>query len=123
VKLKITIDQKHYEVDVEVLEGEEPEQAAPMPGSTVVPAAPPPLAPSPTASMNGDKAVRSPIAGVVVKIPTSEGQQIQPNDTLIVLEAMKMETNIASPLAGRIKKIHAAQGEPVQSGQVLVEFE
>ena len=39
------------------------------------------------------------------------GQQIQSGDTLLVLEAMKMETNITAPGAGKIKKINVAQGD------------
>jgi methylmalonyl-CoA carboxyltransferase small subunit len=58
-----------------------------------------------------------------VKIPAQEGQQIQPNDTLIILEAMKMETAIASSLGGKVKKILVSPGDAVQSGQVVVEFE
>jgi methylmalonyl-CoA carboxyltransferase small subunit len=69
------------------------------------------------------KVCRSPIAGVVVRINAQPGQQIQTNDPLIVLEAMKMETNITSPVTGKVKQIKTAVGDAVQTGQVLVEFE
>jgi biotin carboxyl carrier protein len=59
----------------------------------------------------------------VVRVNAQVGQQIQANDPLLVLEAMKMETNITSPVAGKIKAIKAGVGEGVQVGQVLVEFE
>ena len=58
-----------------------------------------------------------------MKLNTQPGQAIQTGDTLLVLEAMKMETNITAPVSGKISKINVAQGEGVQSGQVLVEFE
>jgi biotin carboxyl carrier protein len=51
------------------------------------------------------------------------GQAIQPNDELMVLEAMKMETTITSPVAGKIARVNAAVGDSVQGGQVVVEFE
>ncbi|MGC9998895.1 MAG: biotin/lipoyl-containing protein, partial [Bryobacteraceae bacterium] len=85
-----------------------------------------PAASSPAArdaNVNEDKVCRSPINGIVVKIAAQAGQQIQPGDTLIVLEAMKMETNITAPVAGKISKVNVKAGDPVQSGLVLVEFE
>ena len=69
------------------------------------------------------KVCRSPIAGVVVRINAQAGQQIQVNDPLLVLEAMKMETNITSPVSGKIKAVKAGVGEGVKTGQVVVEFE
>lgn len=128
VKLKITVDNKVYEVEVEAAA---PEVAPPMgylynPGAVRVPAAAPP--PRPTAPVSSgpvdeDKVCRSPISGIVVKVNTQPGQEIHTGDTLLVLEAMKMETNITAPVSGKISKINVAQGEGVQSGQVLVEFE
>jgi methylmalonyl-CoA carboxyltransferase small subunit len=41
----------------------------------------------------------------------------------MVLEAMKMETNITAPIAGRVAALRVAQGDNVQSGQVVVAFE
>ena len=51
------------------------------------------------------------------------GQQIQPDDLLLVVEAMKMETNVTAPLAGTVKNIRVKPGDAVKVGQVLVEFE
>jgi methylmalonyl-CoA carboxyltransferase 1.3S subunit len=127
VKLKITIDQKSYEVDVEAAE---PETApGPVRGYAVEPApvrlsaaaAPQPAKPETVA--NEDKVCRSPIAGIVVRVAAQPGQRIQPGDILIVLEAMKMETNITAPMAGKLSEIRVKQGDSVQSGQVVAEFE
>jgi methylmalonyl-CoA carboxyltransferase small subunit len=127
LKLKLTVDGKLYEVDVEVAEPEQPHptyippagQARSASGSS-----------APAAAKSGDagnvdenKVCRSPIAGVVVKVPVKVGQEIQPNDILMVLEAMKMETQITAPIAGKVAKVNAAVGDSVQSKQVLVEFE
>jgi methylmalonyl-CoA carboxyltransferase small subunit len=131
VKLAITVDGKTYEVDVEVVEDDRgpanPGYMAYHPAAqTRVPSAPPPpppLAAPPATNVAEDKVCRSPVAGVVVRVNAQPGQQIQANDPLLVLEAMKMETSITSPLSGKIKVINAAVGEGVQVGQVLVEFE
>jgi biotin carboxyl carrier protein len=129
LKLRITIDGKAYDVDVEVSE-EEARPARPYYRArpTAVSAPPPPAF---TGSAGGaavavadeSKVVRAPVTGVVVRVSAHAGQQIQVNDPLLVLEAMKMETNITSPVAGKVKAVHAAAGAGVQSGQVLVEFE
>jgi biotin carboxyl carrier protein len=127
VKLKITVDGKVYEVDVEVSEPEPYRPGyVPPAAQTRVPAAP--TAPAPTQSGPapvGDesKICRSPIAGVVVRVSAQVGQAIQANDVLLVLEAMKMETVITSPIAGKVKQVTAKVGDGVQAGQVLVEFE
>jgi len=73
--------------------------------------------------VNEDKVCRSPISGIVVKVSAQEGQAIQTGDTILVLEAMKMETNITAPVAGKISKINVNPGDSVQAGLVLVEFE
>jgi methylmalonyl-CoA carboxyltransferase small subunit len=130
LKLKITVDGKLYEVDVEVFE---PEQApigyyAPS-GHARVPAAAPVAAPLPAAGKAGapvadeSKVCRSPFSGTVSKVSAQPGQTIQVNDVLLVLEAMKMETVITAPIAGKVAKINFNVGDAVQQGQVLVEFE
>ena len=74
-------------------------------------------------STAGDKVCRSPMVGIIVRVNTQEGQNVQKDDPLLVLEAMKMETTITSPQTAKVKSILVAAGESVQSGQVLVEFE
>ena len=131
MKLKITIDGKAYEVDVEVAEEDRGPSLGPVPYYPAAPAAvpsvpapPPPTgAAAPSAAVDEDKVCRSPIAGIVVRVNAQVGQQIKINDPLLVLEAMKMETNITAPVEGKIKAINAKVGDAVQTGQVLVEFE
>lgn len=129
MKLKITVDGKQYEVEVDVYEPEAiaPGYLPPMGPQARVPAAAPPTLPSrsPKASPVADEAkvCRSPLAGVVSKVDVQVGQSIQVNDMLLVLEAMKMETVITAPVAGKIAKINAKVGDAVQQGEVLVEFE
>jgi methylmalonyl-CoA carboxyltransferase small subunit len=133
LKLNIAIDGKAYEVDVEVPEQEMAPRAYPSyisptsPTTTVIPSVAPALDVPKSAGADTvadeSKVCRSPIAGVVIRVNCQEGQKLQPNDILIVLEAMKMETNVTAPLAGKVKSIKVDPGDPVQGGQVLVELE
>ena len=114
-------------MDVEVPNESEPRAyGGYMPSYTPPPAlAPPPVTtvPSTATPTNGDRVCRSPMAGVVFKINVQVGQQIQTDDVLMVLEAMKMETNVTSPLTGQVASIEVAVGDAVQVDQVVVRFE
>ncbi len=133
MKLKISVDGKAYEVEVEVPEEENGRSLGGYvppyaPGAGVTFAAPTHAAPAAPkqngeAAANEDKVCRSPIAGIVIKVNIQQGQQIQANDLMMVLEAMKMETNVTAPVAGKVKKINVNAGDGVQLGQILVEFE
>lgn len=132
MKLKITVEGKTYEVEVEIEEGE---HASPGAGHAPVPrhrpvAQRPPAAssasPSPGAAaspVSEEKVCRSPILGTVVKILVNPGDTVQADQPLLVLEAMKMETSIASPVAGTVKRVLPAVGDSVKQGDILVEFE
>ncbi|HRX78409.1 MAG TPA: acetyl-CoA carboxylase biotin carboxyl carrier protein subunit [Pirellulaceae bacterium] len=127
MKLKLTVDGKLYEVDVEVAEPEQPHPSYVPPAgqarreTSSGPA--PPVRSTGEKVADESKVCRSPISGVVVKAPVQVGQQIQVNDILLVLEAMKMETQITAPIAGKIAKINANVGDSVQAKQVLIELE
>jgi 3-methylcrotonyl-CoA carboxylase alpha subunit len=71
----------------------------------------------------GDTTVMAPMPATVVSIHTSPGQPVKEGDTLIVLEAMKMELPIRAPRSGVVKAVHCAQGELVQPGINLLEIE
>jgi methylmalonyl-CoA carboxyltransferase small subunit len=131
MKLNITIDGKTYEVEVDAAETESPAALSPnLSGLNVgsaplrVPAGAAPVAPpADSKPVNEEKVCRSPVSGIVVRVAAQVGQSLQPGDILLVLEAMKMETNITAPSAGKIAAIRVNQGDSVQAGQVVVEFE
>ena len=54
--------------------------------------------------MNEEKVCRSPVSGIVVRVAAQVGQTLQTGDMLLVLEAMKMETNITAPAAGQDRR-------------------
>src|ERR1700683_2655317 len=107
MKLNITIDGKTYEVDVEVAEPETPGAPRNVSGVNLGPA--PPKGPD-APPVNDEKVCRSPVSGIVVRVAAQVGQSLQPGDILVVLEAMKMETNITAPKAGKIAAIRVNQG-------------
>ena len=129
MKLNITIDGKTYEVDVEVAEPEAPGGPQSVSGFHIasaplrVPAGAAPAPPPVESNVNESKVCRSPVSGIVVRVAAQVGQSLQAGDILVVLEAMKMETNITAPFAGKIASLRVHQGDSVQAGQVVVEFE
>ncbi len=68
-------------------------------------------------------AIEAPMPGLILEINVTAGQEVQENDTLLILEAMKMENSIVSPRDGLVKSISVAPGDTVEKKQVLIEFE
>jgi biotin carboxyl carrier protein len=131
MKLRITVEGNTYDVDVEVVDADSavaPAASAPRAAAEPSPrpvAAPPPrpaASPAPAAGGGGDKAVKSPIAGNITQVKVKPGDAVTLNQTVLVMEAMKMETNIASPVAGTVAKVNCSAGDSVRPGQVLIEF-
>lgn len=75
------------------------------------------------AKKRGDGSVMSPMPATVVAINATPGQAVSEGDTVIVLEAMKMELGIKAPRSGVVKAVHCAKGDLVQPGVNLLELE
>jgi biotin carboxyl carrier protein len=71
----------------------------------------------------GEGAVCPPMPGMVVKVNVEEGDLVERNQSLAIVEAMKMENELKSPLTGKVKKIHASPGDLVEAGTPLIELE
>ncbi len=65
----------------------------------------------------------APMPGKITKVLVKPGQDVVAKQTLVVMEAMKMEYNLRASSAAKIKKITCAEGEQVVQDQLLVEFE
>jgi acetyl/propionyl-CoA carboxylase alpha subunit len=71
----------------------------------------------------GESSVMAPMPATVVTISTAPGQKVNEGDTVIVLEAMKMELPIKAPRGGIVSAVNCAKGELVQPGVNLVEID
>jgi methylmalonyl-CoA carboxyltransferase small subunit len=121
MKLKVTVNGTAYDVDVEV-----EEEARPTLGSftfgngqgatTNSPAAPSNL----SVPASEEKSLRAPISGTVTKVVAEPGVAVEAGAVLLVLEAMKMETEITAPAAGTVAEIAVAPGDAVSGGQTLL---
>jgi acetyl-CoA carboxylase biotin carboxyl carrier protein len=67
--------------------------------------------------------VKAELAGNLWKVVVKEGQQVGADETLMILESMKMEIPVTAPKAGRVSKLHVREGETVQEGQLLAEVD
>jgi len=128
LKLRITIDGKTYEAEVEILEDEESEHPYVPYTPAPVSYTPPPVsftpAPAPVIDASGEgKVCRSPVTGLVITVNVEPGQTVQANEVLFVLEAMKMENQVTAPHAGLVKTVNVVAGNSVKVHQVLLEFE
>ncbi|HRA05541.1 MAG TPA: biotin/lipoyl-binding protein [Propionicimonas sp.] len=121
MKLKVTVNGIAYDIDVDVEEQEAPTLGAIVigggSGGHVVA---PTTASVQAASAN---AVVAPLAGSVARVLVEEGEEIEAGQVLLVLEAMKMETEITAPKAGIVARILVEKGTPVQAGEGLIELD
>ncbi|HEX2867021.1 MAG TPA: biotin/lipoyl-containing protein [Ignavibacteriales bacterium] len=63
------------------------------------------------------------IPGVILDVTVNKGQRVMRDQSMLVLEAMKMKNSIKAPFDGVIKSIHVSQGKQVAKGELLIEFE
>jgi acetyl/propionyl-CoA carboxylase alpha subunit len=94
--------------------------------------APPPYSPpdvdeaahAPRPGIAGEQSkLTAPMPGTVIKVLAAPGDRVEPRQTLLLLEAMKMETPVVSPYEGIVRAVHVAEGDRVAGGAVLVELE
>ena len=145
MKYVATINGKKYEVEVEKLEayksldrnGVAVPAAPVLPASAPVqrPAAPAPVAVAPApapvpapavapapaaAAPAGATTVEAPMPGKILNIKVSEGQAVKFGEVVVIMEAMKMETEIVAPADGTVSKILVKAGDSVDTGAALV---
>lgn len=73
-----------------------------------------------TTPSGSENEVTAPMPGTILNIKVTPKQTVKQGDTLIILEAMKMENEIVSPADGVVGEIHVKQNERVESDQVLL---
>ncbi|MBR1797706.1 MAG: biotin/lipoyl-binding protein [Clostridiales bacterium] len=121
-KYRIKMNGKEYEMEVELVDGNAPAASAPnTPVKAAAPVASAPAASKIVAAAEGS--VISPMPGTILKVNVTEGASVKTGDSVVVLEAMKMENDITAPKDGRIKSLFVAQGQAVAKGDALFEVE
>lgn len=111
--LKITVNGTTYDVQVEEVGG----SVASTPVSA--PAAPAP-APAAAPAQGEGTPVTAPMPGTVVDVKVANGAKVNEGDTVVILEAMKMENEINAPCSGTVTSVVVAKGESVDSGKVML---
>ena len=119
----VEVNGTHYTVEME-----KKPKAAPAPKPVARPAAKPAAAPAaapvakPAASA-GKSGVKSPLPGVILDIKVNVGDEVKKGQTVIILEAMKMENSINADKDGKVTAINVSKGESVLEGTDLVIIE
>ncbi len=122
-KFLISVNGTAYEVEVEELDAGTSTSAISerISKSAAVISTPEPAQPvaEPAPTGAGEK-VLAPMPGNIMKISVSVGDAVKSGETLMILEAMKMENSIVAPCDGKILKLSISEGAAVQTGDELV---
>ena len=120
---KVTVNGKEYSVEWEKPVEEKPvvkvQPAAAKPVAAAAAATP---AAAPATPVSGN-AIKTPLPGVIIDVKVAVGDTVKKGQTVVVLEAMKMENNINADRDGKVTAIQVAKGDTVADGAVLVVME
>mgnify|MGYP001406177906 CR=1 FL=1 len=118
----VSVDGKHYQVEVEPIETNKSSQPTEISNER-------PSNPNSTESSNRlsnsekpkqkELTIVAPIPGILVKYTVQIGQTVEPGDTVVILEAMKMENSLPSIASGKITSLPFTNGANVSRGDVL----
>ncbi len=126
-KYRVNVNGTVYEIQLEEVTGAEANVAPVAPQSPAAPApaavSAPAATPAPTAAPAGAEAVNAPMPGTILNVCVNVGDSVKAGDTVMILEAMKMENEIAAPRAGKIASVNVNKGATVESGVLLYTIE
>ncbi len=119
---KVTVNGKSFEVEMkEPVKATKPKKvspvAAPAASTAPAPAAKPAAAPAKEGS--GTK-VTAPLPGTITEVKVAVGQAVKAGETVIILEAMKMQNNIEAETTGTVTSVLVGQGDTVMEGATLI---
>ncbi len=127
MRYEVIVNGVRYDVEVKAVGEKEikPGYVPPVASAPSTPAAAPqaPVKPDQPAVVAGANSVQSPMPGKVLSVLVKEGDVVEKDQLLLVLEAMKMENEIRSPAAGKISEVLVFVGAQVESGEVLINLE
>jgi pyruvate carboxylase subunit B len=76
-----------------------------------------------TGQAAGPAELRAPMPGLIVRVPVEEGAEVRQGDSLIVMEAMKMENELRAEGDATVARVHVREGETVDRDELLVTFD
>ena len=122
---KVSVNGIQFEVELKrpinpVHAIKKPKVAAPKPAAPAPAPAAAPVAAAPAAAPGSGNAVKAPLPGTISSISVKVGDQVNVGDTVLVLEAMKMQNNIEAEYAGTVTSIVVNPGDSVMEGAVLL---
>lgn len=118
---KVTVNGTEYTVEWEKPVEEKPVvKVQPVTAKPVATAA---TASAPAAAPVSGNAIKTPLPGVIIDVKVKVGDTVKKGDTVVVLEAMKMENNINADRDGKVVAIQVAKGDTVADGAALVVLE
>ena len=118
---KVTVNGTEYTVEWEKPVEEKP--VVKIQPVAAKPAAATAAAPAPAAAPVSGNAIKTPLPGVIIDVKVNVGDTVKKGDTVVVLEAMKMENNINADRDGKVVAIQVAKGDTVADGAALIVLE
>jgi len=121
-RVEVEVNGLPLTVGVESLASEPtpPDGASP---ATPLAAAPVPAAAAPVAAPSARNSVTAPLPGLIKRIAVQPGQRVAAGETLLVIEAMKMDNVLRATRDGVVGKVHAVEGRQVAHGEPLLEYQ
>lgn len=118
-KFNVTVNGTAYDVEVNEVKAAAPKaapKAAPAAAPAPAPAAPKAAAPVPA----GAETVKAPMPGKILSVAVSAGQAVKKGETLLILEAMKMQNEIAAPHDAVVADVRVAANQTVSTGDDMI---
>ncbi len=124
-KFNVTVNGTAYDVEVNEVKGAAP-AAAPKAAPAAAPKAAPAPAPAPAPAAAaapvpaGAETVKAPMPGKILSVAVSAGQAVKKGETLLILEAMKMQNEIAAPHDAVVSEVRVSANQTVSTGDDMV---
>ncbi len=124
---RVKVNGKEYEVEIEEVgktteqtaSGKSQQNAAPQASQSAI-ASTPKTTVTTQNPANGE--ISAPMPGTILRLTCTNGQTVKRGDTILVLEAMKMENEIQTPADGKVESINVSEGQSVNAGDILVQL-
>ncbi len=119
-RLRITVEDKVFEVEVEIEEfpSSKAVQESPLSSLKLREVRPSPQITTPVARRKGE--ILAPMAGRVLSVKVRKGQKVRKGEIVVILESMKTQVEVKSPLEGVVKDVLVKEGQSVRQGDLLV---